>query len=55
MLTLADIPYQFINVEGFDQPGPQRERLQKINPLCQVPTLELVNAVVLSAGLPAKA
>ena len=27
MLTLADIPYQFINVDGFDQPGPQRELL----------------------------
>ena len=48
MLTLADIPYQFINVEGFDQPGPQRERLQKINPLCQVPTLELENGTIMT-------
>lgn len=38
MLTLADIPYQFINVDGFDQPGPQRELLKARNPLCQVPT-----------------
>ena len=35
MLTLADIPYQFVNVDGFDQPGPQRELLLKLNPLCQ--------------------
>lgn len=34
MLTLADIPYQFVNVDGFDQPGPQRELLLKLNPLC---------------------
>lgn len=41
MLTLADIPYHFVNVEGFDQPGLQRDRLKQINPLCQVPTLTL--------------
>lgn len=41
MLTLAEIPYQFVNVEGFDQPGPQQETLRKLNPLCQVPTVEL--------------
>ena len=41
MLTLADIPYQFINVDGFDKPGATRELLEKLNPLCQVPTLEL--------------
>lgn len=28
MLTTADIPYQFINVDGFDQPGPQRGAAQ---------------------------
>ncbi|HIE5389942.1 TPA: glutathione S-transferase family protein [Enterobacter cancerogenus] len=48
MLTLADIPYQFINVDGFDRPGPVRERLQKLNPLCQVPTLELENGTIMS-------
>ena len=48
MLTLADIPYQFINVDGFDQPGPQRELLQKLNPLCQVPTLELENGAIMT-------
>lgn len=25
MLTLADIPYQFENVEGFDSPGHNRK------------------------------
>ncbi|WJT83643.1 hypothetical protein QU721_11750 [Klebsiella pneumoniae] len=41
MLSLADIPYEVVDVEGFDQPGPARERLRQINPLCQVPTLQL--------------
>lgn len=48
MLTLADIPYQFINVEGFDSPGPQRDLLEKRNPLCQVPTLELENGEIMT-------
>lgn len=48
MLTLADIPYQFINVDGFDQPGPQRELLKARNPLCQVPTLELENGAIMT-------
>ena len=48
MLTLADIPYQFINVDGFDQPGPQRELLHKLNPLCQVPTLALENGAIMT-------
>ncbi|MCU6671637.1 glutathione S-transferase family protein [Enterobacteriaceae bacterium H4N4] len=48
MLTLADIPYQFINVDGFDSPGPQRELLEKRNPLCQVPTLELENGEIMT-------
>lgn len=41
MLTLANIPYHFVNVAGFDQPGPQRDSLLQLNPLCQVPTLRL--------------
>ena len=43
MLSLADIPYEVVDVEGFDQPGPARERLRQINPLCQVPTLRLAD------------
>lgn len=48
MLTLADIPYQFINVDGFDKPGATRELLEKLNPLCQVPTVELENGEIMT-------
>lgn len=48
MLTLANIPYQFINMDGFDQPGPQRDLLQKLNPLCQVPTLEMEDGTIMT-------
>lgn len=48
MLTLAEIPYHFINVDGFDSDGPQRELLKKMNPLCQVPTLVLENGNVMT-------
>lgn len=41
MLTLAGETYQWINVAGYDRPGPQRDLLKALNPLCQVPTLEL--------------
>ena len=39
MLTLADIPYQFVDVSGFDHEGTSRDLLKTLNPLCQVPTL----------------
>lgn len=48
MLTLADIPYSFIDVDGFDSDGPSRELLKTMNPLCQVPTLVLENGSVLT-------
>ncbi|MBJ4956069.1 glutathione S-transferase family protein [Salmonella enterica subsp. enterica serovar Goldcoast] len=48
MLTLAEIPYSFINVEGFDSGGPSRELLKKMNPLCQIPTLTLENGDVMT-------
>lgn len=48
MLRLAEIPYRFDNVEGFDQPGPQRDRLRPLNPLCQVPTLVLDDGSVMT-------
>ncbi len=48
MLTLANIPYHFVNVAGFDQPGPQRDSLMQINPLCQVPTLRLADGSVIT-------
>lgn len=48
MLTLAEIPYQFTNVNGFDQPGPQQETLLALNPLAQVPTLQLDDGSVMT-------
>ena len=48
MLTLAEIPYTFINVDGFDSDGPSRALLEKMNPLCQVPTLVLENGNVMT-------
>ena len=47
MLTLANIPYHFINVDGFDQPA-RSEKLLAINPLCQVPTLLLADGSVMT-------
>ncbi len=35
-------------MEGFDQPGPARERLRQINPLCQVPTLQLADGSIMT-------
>lgn len=48
MLTLAEIPYRFVDVSGFDREGPQRDLLLKMNPLCQVPTLTLENGEVMT-------
>ncbi|MBQ4924573.1 MULTISPECIES: glutathione S-transferase family protein [Citrobacter] len=48
MLTLTEIPYSFINVDGFDSDGPSRELLKTMNPLCQVPTLVLENGEVMT-------
>lgn len=48
MLTLAGMQYSFVNVAGFDQSGPQRDRLKQLNPLCQVPTLMLDDGSVMT-------
>ncbi len=48
MLTLADIPYQFVDVSGFDHEGASRELLKTLNPLCQVPTLALENDEIMT-------
>lgn len=48
MLTLAEIPYHFINVSGFDSDGVARDLLKTMNPLCQVPTLTLENGEVMT-------
>lgn len=47
-LTLCGAPYRFENVHGFDQPGPQRERLVALNPTAQVPTLVLPDGAVMT-------
>lgn len=48
MLTLAEIPYQFVDVSGFDTEGTSRELLKTLNPLCQVPTLALENGEIMT-------
>ncbi len=48
MLTLADIPYQFVDVSGFDHEGASRELLKTLNPLSQVPTLALENDEIMT-------
>lgn len=48
MLTLADIPYKFVDVSGFDSEGIARELLQTLNPLCRVPTLALENGEIMT-------
>ena len=48
MLTMAEIPYHFVNVDGFDTDGPQRDALMQINPLCQVPTLKLEDGSIMT-------
>lgn len=48
MLTMAEMPYHFVDVNGFDSPGPQHDTLELINPLCQVPTLRLTDGTIMS-------
>lgn len=48
MFVLAGEQYRWINVEGFDEPGPQRDALLELNPLGQVPTLKLDDGSILT-------
>lgn len=48
MLALAGQGYDFIDVEGFDRPGPARDRLAAVNPLVQVPALVLDDGTVMT-------
>lgn len=48
MFALADEPYEFVDVDGFDHPSPTRDRLQSFNPLAQVPTLLLKDGQVMT-------
>jgi GST-like protein len=47
-LTWCGCPYEFRSVEGFDAPGPVRERLLTLNPLGQVPVLLLRSGEVMT-------
>ena len=38
-LAWVGAPFEFVDVDGFDQPGPARDRLLEVNPLARVPTL----------------
>ena len=38
-LAWVGAPFDFIDVEGFDEPGLARDRLLAVNPLARVPTL----------------
>jgi GST-like protein len=48
LLVLAGVPYDFEDVDGFDQPGPARDRLSAVNPLAQVPALVLDDGTVMT-------
>lgn len=41
-------PFEFVDVEGFDSPGPERDRLVAVNPLARVPTLVAPDGQVLT-------
>ena len=38
-LAWVGAPFEFVPVEGFDRPGPVRDRLLAVNPLGRIPTL----------------
>jgi len=48
MLALAGYRYEFVDVDGFDKPGPARDRLRAVNPLHQVPALVLDDGTILT-------
>jgi len=47
-LAWTGAPYEFVSVEGFDAPGPVRDRLLAVNPLARVPTLVAPDGQVLT-------
>ncbi len=48
MLALCAAPVQLEEVKGFDRPGAARERLLRVNPLGQIPTLLLPDGTVMT-------
>lgn len=47
-LAWTGVPFEFEDVEGFDAPGPQRDRLLAVNPLARIPTLVSPDGQVLT-------
>ena len=47
-LAWTGTPFEFVSVEGFDEPGPARDRLLAVNPLARVPTLVAPDGLVLT-------
>lgn len=47
-LAWTGMPYSVIDVDGFDQDGPARDRLLAVNPLARVPTLVTPEGKVLT-------
>lgn len=48
MLCIAGKDYEFIDIDGFENPGPNRELLRTVNPLLQVPALVLDDGTILT-------
>jgi GST-like protein len=48
MLALCSAPVHIEDVSGFDQPGAARDRLLRVNPLAQVPTVVLPDGTVMT-------
>jgi len=48
MLAMCSAPVHIEDVSGFDQPGAARDRLLRVNPLGQVPTLVLPEGTVIT-------
>lgn len=47
-LEWTKTPFAFESVDGFDAPGPARDRLLEVNPLARVPTLVAPDGMVLT-------
>jgi GST-like protein len=48
MLAWCGAPHDYADVDGFDRPGPARDRLCAVNALAQVPTLVLPDGRILT-------
>ena len=48
LLAMAGMDFEFVDVEGFEKPGPVQDRLAALNPIKQVPTLVLDDGTVMT-------